>query len=570
MSNQRHIGDQHVKNVVRACNQQLRNQPIDSASEITLETVKYIFSRFPNVSRIKSKFDFENSDEHPDLIIEEENRRRHEVNLFLVKGTSAIQPKNLGAKSFFTKYFLSHELQKRFNQHIEQEYELFLKRAMDIHGEEIDVKIVKKDVKEKYPRFSEEIEPFRKSFLFELREYGFYLLREEYSSEVEKTKHAFDQLLMRSTENIVTRHVGGNKCLCVQSFESKADLDEELHIYKKGQNSIGIRAGEEALLLRFKFESGPTSSIKLATSFETFSYEEDVLQENQRMMKRFEKIIAQHTHVEKKNKSNAIGKVNEAAVYYEFVKQQPSIYQVDSNEGVSTLEDFVSYVSKSELDQILTAAKGTVQSIVNHLQRKFSGYQLDSVQLAAGSYLKNRLDTSDMKVVIVKGTDYEEENLSLKALAKKSARVTSKNPGAGQILGQQYFDVGDLKGLIEDVKQQFEQGHYTHQACLEKVSEEIGSTLENATQEKLRTGLQALLGQSTVVITFYKVSKSMVLEHEHIGSHIRVFKHTPSTIQTTLQWNDGHEELSLRVKFSASQKRGWSSLKLACDYMILR
>jgi hypothetical protein len=569
LSEQRHKGDRHVKNVVEACKRRMMNQSINEYSEVTQETVEYIFNRFSKISHITSKFDYSNSDAYPDMTIVDGENIKHTINLFLVRGNGSIQPKNLGAKSFFTKYFLSPDLQEQFNLEVEREQETFLKQIIKMNPKtKLLMTTLKKKVKEKYSRFVEEIEPYRASFLYHLREAAFQLLREQYNSEVEKTKYAFEQLLMMNTENIITRHNKKNKCLVVETYKSSANPYEDLHIYKKGQYSIGIRAGHEALLLRFKFESGPTSSIKLATSYETFTIRENILKENERMIAYFDKIILNHMESKTQNKSNAIGKVNEAAVYYEVVKQQPDIYQTDSAEGLQMIEENSKLISCEDLKNILTAAKGAAQKILLLLKEKYRNYQLDSVQLVPDSYLKDRLDTSDLKIIVKNGSAYKEENLSLKALARKTAKVTSKNPGAGAILGSQYFGVSDLTDFLAEVKRNFIIGQLSHEKCLEKVSEKMFAELETAPHKNLQKGLKALLGSSTMVITFYKIDDSLVLEHEEIKSNIQVIKHPKSAIQTILQWSEGHEELSLRVKFSASQKKGWSSLKLACDYTI--
>lgn len=113
-----------------------------------------------------------------------------------------------------------------------------------------------------------------------------------------------------------------------------------------------------------------------------------------------------------------------------------------------------------------------------------------------------------------------------------------KNPGIGQILGPRYFGIGSLVLDVEDAK------------------------------EQLRLGTAALLGKSTTVLTMYALNESFILEHTVIKDKIDVLPKEPSPIQTALRWNDDNEELALRVKFSASQQHGWSSLKLSCEYKI--
>jgi len=90
--------------------------------------------------------------------------------------------------------------------------------------------------------------------------------------------------------------------------------------------------------------------------------------------------------------------------------------------------------------------------------------------------------------------------------------------------------------------------------------------LAGAPIEKLKDGVEALLGKALVVIVFYKVNSCLIHEHGSSISNIEVQRDTPTRIQNTIRWGNGSAEISIRVKFSAGQDKGWSSLKLACDY----
>lgn len=103
---------------------------------------------------------------------------------------------------------------------------------------------------------------------------------------------------------------------------------------------------------------------------------------------------------------------------------------------------------------------------------------------------------------------------------------------------------------------------------MEKISLKIGESLSCAPQENLKTGLKALLGSNTMIITFYGENDSLVIEYDEIEGKVDVFPSFPSKKQTTLKWNYNREEISLRVKFSRGQKYGWSTIKLSCDYKI--
>ena len=143
-----------------------------------------------------------------------------------------------------------------------------------------------------------------------------------------------------------------------------------------------------------------------------------------------------------------------------------------------------------------------------------------------------------------------------------------KNPGAGQLLGPSYFDCGSLVELIEQTKKEFLQNEINHMQSLERISYAIGESLKEAPQEKLQKGITSILGNAPTVVTVYTMNKSKLIMHGEVHGQIKVYPTTPTAIQTTLSWSNHEETLTLRVKFSASQSKGWSSLKLACEYLV--
>lgn len=191
--------------------------------------------------------------------------------------------------------------------------------------------------------------------------------------------------------------------------------------------------------------------------------------------------------------------------------------------------------------------------------------------MVPGSYIKNRLDTGDLKLTLKVNGNYEIESISLKAVARKTktgTSLTTKNPGIGTILGPTFFDIGDLNPIVAIVKERFEKKELNHKECQEVVAEELGRQLQHATQENLKRGIKNLLGEAMVAITFYRNNESVCIEHSEINTGIRVIPQKPSAIQTTLEWNKGDEIIRLRVKFSAGHHHGWSSLKLASEYLV--
>lgn len=564
-------GKLHVTNVGVALKQYLIDKSIESFTEPVQETVKFIVEMYPNIQNVTTKYDTTQPDFNPDILLTLQNKQEIKMNLFYIKGSAKIQAKNLGAKSFLQKYFDSKVLQAKFNDYVGHEYDTYLKSIIETK-EPINVYDKTKQLKNKvgnyYPKFVDEINPFRKSFLFSLREYCFRLLKEEFNEGKPGILHAFKEFLLMDSINIITRHNGKNECLYIEHWNTVIDETKDIHLYKKGITTVGIRMGNEAVTIRFKLESNPISSIKLATSYDHFPTEDKLVRTNLKTIQNFEKLIAQHQNTEKGNISNAVGKCNEAMTYYRLLKSTPSINQVDAQEYHSMLAKYSPVVPNKTLLDIQKSSESAEETLKEYLQEKYQNYEIESIQLIPDSYLKDYEDTRDLLLILRVNKQYVEEGFSLKAIAKRKVKITVKNPGAGQILGPQYFDTDSLALVIDETKEAFHQNQINHTQSLEKVSSAIGQSLQNATQEKLKKGITSLLGHAPTVVTVYTINKSKIIKHGAVKGGILVHPETPTAIQTTLCWNENEEELSLRVKFSGGQSKGWSSLKLACEYQV--
>lgn len=566
------VGKNHVLGVSQALKMSLMGNSMDSYLDPVVQTVNFIRAEYPKIIDVSSKYETQQPDANPDLNLQLSDGQEVNINLFLIKGSAAIQPKNLGAKSFLKKYFHSNGMQIYFNDYLKKAYKAFLQQIISLEKEPKaydDTTLLKRTVNKYYPKFSSEINPFRRGFLFSLREYCFELLKDEYNVGAKGIQNAFTELMMTDHTTIITRYSNENKCLSVERWKSHIDSREGIQIYKKGNDTVGIRSGNEALTLRFKFESSPTSSIKIATSHELFPEEENIVQQNLQSIDRFEQLIERHVcSEEKKARPNAIGKCNEAMVYYRILKENPDVNQVDENEYYQMLATHYALTTPRELENIHKASIITTQTIYQYLKEKHGDYDIEAIQLVTDNYVKNRLDTSDLQLVLIVNKKYVTESLSLKASAKRNARITSKNPGAGKILGPLYFDIGSLDELLENTKNKFQQNLLNHRQAMEVVSKEIGKVLLEAPQGKVKRGLRAFLGDKMVVLTIYMENDCVLLEHAAVRGHVEIYPETPSSVQTTLRWNDQQEELALRVKFSSGHEHGWSSLKLACEYRV--
>lgn len=552
------IGKEHVNEVYKAL--------LKGEEHITAE---YIRELYPTIISVRNKFQFDQPDMNPDLVIELISGEVIHINLFLIKGSARIQPKNLGAMSFLEKYFGNQVLQSSFNLDLKYELESFYKEIISIKEEGFyyGETELRRKVKELYPNFTPEINPYRRIFLAQLRDITFLLLKDLFNEDNGNIEATFKELMMLESVNIISR-IKGVTIHSVEEWKTNIDYNNQLELYKKGNDTFGIRIGSNALTMRFKFESSPATSIKLATSFESFPDNAQVEASNLQSITEFEDLIAQHENTITNNISNAIGKCNEAAVYYQILKMNPKLDQVNEHVYLKMITDYAPVIKTEILNQIVKASKVTYEEIEKFLMIKYGNFVFKSIELVPESYIKDRLDTTDINVTLMKGNKYYDEGLSLKAIANSKAKITVKNPGAGQILGPNYFDVGSLTILVEKLKESFLKGEKNHMECLEIISEKLGNELVSADTNKIRRGLESLIGKVPKVVTIYAANECKIIESKRIASSIIVRPQTPTLIQTTFEDTKSDFELSLRAKFSANQSKGWSSLKFAGEMKV--
>lgn len=570
MKKQSIIGKQHLLNVHEALMNYVNNKSIEQFPEPIQQTVRYIVEKFKEIKIVQMKYEFLKPDEQPDLIIKLQNNETYNVNLFSLKSSGKIQPKNLGARSFIEKYFDSEKIQSQFNKYLDQEYKQFLQSIVELK-EEINpydtVAMLKEKVRKHFPSFSETINPIRTSFLFNLRERLFEILQQE-NILMPRILRGYKELMLVDSINIITRYKSKNKCSGVEEWKPEVHYTGDIDFYKKGNDTVGIRIGQTALTLRFKFESAPASSLKLATSYDVFPVGDARALLNAQSLTKLNQLSQQHLYVGTKNDPNAIGKCNEALVYAKFIEKYPLVYQVDAQEFVSMYDAFAPKVKDQTMEYLQSASEKTADKIELYLTEKYGEHEIESIQLVPTNYIKNRLDTADLQLILVVNDRKMTVDFSLKAAAKAGSQITMKNPGIGTILGAEFFAIGTMADVVDYVKLQFSNGIFNHQQSLVEVSRALGLRLSTADQTNLRKGLSAIFGTAPTVVTFYETNQCIIKEHGKITSTIQVQPETPTPINTTLKWNDGHDQVKLRVKFSKRQSKGWSSLKLAGEYII--
>eukprot|EP00130_Batrachochytrium_dendrobatidis_P008280 XP_006683155.1 hypothetical protein BATDEDRAFT_28721 [Batrachochytrium dendrobatidis JAM81] len=417
------------------------------------------------------------------------------------------------------------------------------------HG--YDKKTLKRIISNHFPKFVDEIDQYRKIFLYKLRE-------DFYNDKDKGFYHAYHTLFMTDDTTIITRYGKFESAVSVERFSPSSPYFSAIEIYKSGKNSVGIKFGEIALTLRFKFESGPTSSVKLAVSYDTFPSEAENEAINKQTIRKMSFLLDSHQYQKASNASNAIGKCHEAITYYYFLQYFPDISQVEPNECVNLMSQYYNIVKPEVLKDIFSSTSTIIPSIREKLYEKYHDYEIESIELVPESYIKDKLDTGDLKLILRVNKEYEIESISLKALARKNNKLTTKNPGIGSILGPTYFDIGNLTPFVKGVKEKFLHGELNHRASLEVLANELGTQLEDASQDHLKQGIENLLGRAMMAITFYEDNVSVCKEHSLITSIVNVLVQTPSTIQNTLAWNGGLDFINLRVKFSKGQREKYA------------
>ncbi|MWC31194.1 hypothetical protein [Paenibacillus sp. MMS18-CY102] len=570
-------GNNHVIHVKNAIESYVRGDE-PSGQPAAVKTAEFILGEYKNIGSVRSKFDFNNADSQSDLTLYLNTGKEIKVNLFTVKGNSDIQPKNVGAKSFISKYFLDESLQAKFNEPMEKEYNQYLADLYEYKTGIPTTETSRGDLKQLHPdsdwKFDDEdLNEIRDRFLFSLRENCFNLLQDFCNSNPKLIENAYKTMLMVDDFNIVTRLYPNGTIRVEKPDPTVGLLFKDIKVFKSGGNTVSILCGSACLRLRFKFESDPLSSVKLAISHKQIDnlvkFDEGIRSQNLKTLKIASKILNNILPVDKDNKSNAIGKCNEALVYLELLRKFPDTIQVDSEYCLKMLESYAPLVKPEEIEKLKASAVPTVDTIIGMMNAKYNEFTLESIQLVPESYVADKLDTSDLQLNIRHRNTLITENLSLKAISDNK-KVTLKNPGIGKILVT-FFPLekvvsDQLKNVVSLAEEQFKAGESTHTQCLKIVSDKLGELLQNAAQELLRQGIENLLGKPLVITTVYNEEKAYIHERQPVSGEIKVETHSSSP---TLAWDGSKSQISLRVKFSKGQeKHGWSSLKLAVEQKI--
>ncbi|MGI1807154.1 hypothetical protein ACRPK8_15665 [Exiguobacterium sp. TDN 0502] len=564
---QKFSGDEHTREVAMYLEQLIQEKSSLSEKQYpAIVVAQFLFTQFPKISEVKTKFDFERADHHADLYIYQDELI-YPIHLFSLKKNATIQPKNPGAKSFLHKYFSLTEAQHTFNTLLDKARSNLFK-DIAIHQGITDLYVSEVALKKSINALQLDesiLKDYRKRFLEGIRDHCYSLLLDSLNEHQSDFFKGFKHLSMIEEYKVV---------FIEETYEIKLEQQtiqtfESVHLLKKNNSSIHILLDDYELELRFKFESSLTSSIKLATKLShtcelTNQFQQKTRQLNTKWLSSFEDSLHTHTLLTHSNKSNAIGRCHEVLTLYQFIKHNPTIHLVDPTQVHHTLTAYYSYLESDVLQQLIESAHVTNSVLLRYLKDMYGQYQIEQIQLVSDSYIANKLETADILLTLRYEQNLIELPLSLKALKVHNSVMTIKNPGAGTILSYQYFDVFDeMQEFIARIKEKYLIGSISRQEVLSEVSNEITKHLSIASQHALVSGLKKMIGTNLSIVSFYQNSTCSIHPPIEVGGQIHVSQHSPTT--TRLTWSDGNEYLNFRVKFSAGASRGWSSLKLSCE-----
>lgn len=575
---QKHSGNKHVEQVkdylINLING-VQVKPTSSAAATAL----YLYNKNSTIESVHSKFDFNNPDQHPDLILQLHNKK---IPYHLFKLTTGdIQPRNLGGKSFLAKYFNELYLQEKFNLRLEALYLAFFKRFIHQRDEYQTLTEYRKEIRKQSITFStnDEAREARNDFLFSLRENTIEIFQEVLNDkEKQSVTIGLNELLFNGEAMIISVEKGST--FTVYEKRCQFSLSDSLIVYRRGNDSIGFTDGKITLYIRFKFESQPDSPIKLVTSLTTHHPSSNL---NNHLINKFESCWNQLVHSASyvtSNDPNSVGKVNEALIYHFLIQNQPSVIP-DGNSThsrhITNLKTYGANLKLDTLQKLRLASKTAVENtLLPVIKENYAEYHIAAVSLTDDAYRLDIKDNSDIKVTLVplyphtSNALYKELCYSLKANAKSNSLPVVKNPGFGTILGADYFRIGETDQVTKELKQLFNEGKLTRNEVLESANQYLATCLSKASIHSLKNGISTIIGEIPTLHTFYEENHATLSEVTTYRDDIIFIPNYPTKINNMLLWNHQKERLIMRVKFSAGESHGWSSLKLACTYKIIQ
>lgn len=96
------------------------------------------------------------------------------------------------------------------------------------------------------------------------------------------------------------------------------------------------------------------------------------------------------------------------------------------------MDTYYSAIEPKTLKKLFDSTSTIVQAITEKLRQKHTDYTIESIELIPDAYIGDRLDTGDLQLILKVNNEIIVENISLKALSKRIARLLQKTLGSGQ------------------------------------------------------------------------------------------------------------------------------------------
>lgn len=282
---------------------------------------------------------------------------------------------------------------------------------------------------------------------------------------------------------------------------------------------------------------------------------------------------------------DAIGKYHEVTTVEEILRKFPSAQEINPERRSRVIASYLPTIEREpELkEKLIAVAQPTVESIFEYLCRSFqvniSEIEITSVDLASEIYRLDRLNTTDITVTAKAKKQLSQTfSFSLKALKRENSQPNLKNPGLGALLESQYFDCGNLRDLINELRRKFYSGELDypplyepnpnttnrHANVLYIATESAYEQLRKASKNQIIKGIKALIGEVPWIIAYYGETKAVLIDLPTLEGKFSISR-APTPINITISL--GNQALILRVKFATGTSEDylerWSSLKLA-------
>lgn len=536
--------------------------------------------------RVRWSGDYENPNTAPPIVVDTAEGEAWEYDLRLGGRAGAIQPGDRGAQNILLKCLGLREAQNQFNRVFEQERTRFYQELLELLDDEPleDPMALRGEVRKVTARLlldGESVRAVRGCFLGRLRDHLHTLLESMARSSPDALRDYRPLLLTHPQRRmLVAGFCKGRPEVISVGFPERAEGTPV--VGRLGRDTVRISFNNLALSLRLKFENDHLSAVKLAVAYQPSSLLPGVTAaKNYGYVK---SALAQLADVQgtTTDGSTHVGACFEILVALYLLQETEA--ENRSPEMSRELLRQASGVTSITMNRLLNAAPAAARFLRARLQDSVPhDLIVEYVMHDPRAYAADPLETRDISVGFRSDRRLTEIGVSLKAVARITKEIGTKNPGAGTLLGPTYFGLVPDKVVhehIAEIKMEFldsqrieamdkahsRSGTNAHSTAMRRFADYLEQTLrgalEDGLQRQLLCGLSALVGRRPILIAAYGGNPSLFWFDPQIATSQEVHA-IRRTRDNTITVECDRLRYDIRVKFvSATRHVGqWSNLK---------